>query len=132
MSLEAKALQVRPAHDINRTQNDFGAMKIDVLTTHAAAILPATWSGRYVIVDNTHATAIAEIAFSTKSDGEVDTGVSATAAGATGKVGMRVLPAVLHPMPRFLLPKIDPPLSLYIITEASAQLTLKLHIADGP
>lgn len=65
--------------------NEFGVKKFTAGTTHAADALPASWSGRYVVLravgGNVH------WGISTNSSAEVDRSVSAAAAGASAKVG---------------------------------------------
>ncbi len=68
--------------------NDFGVLKFTVTTTHAANALPDSWSGKYV---NLVSPVEVDFAFSHASNAEVDTSVTATAAGASVKVGGKLL-----------------------------------------
>ena len=85
-----KADSIRAPHDVGRTANDFGCRKFTVPTAHAANALPEAWRGaRYVIVQHLTGSDF-DIAFSKESDAEVDPSVTATAAGASAKVGQRI------------------------------------------
>lgn len=123
-----KAAVVRAPNDIGRTANDFGVLKFTATTTHAANALPDAWAGQWVRIyvitgGDLH------FAFSTSSSAEVDRSVSATAAGASAKVG-DFLEGASETHVR--LPNIDVPgETLYFVRESTAAVDVYMRLASG-
>ncbi len=111
------------AHD-KKTANNFNVLKFTGETTHAANVIPETWVGQeveiYVSGGDLH------YGFSTHSDAEIDRSVSATAAGASAKVGA-VLPDGNYD--QVVLP--DSPSPVYFVREATASVTVFIRLIDG-
>ena len=135
MALEAKFHQLRSPHDPT-TINEFGCLKIAATTTVVRQILPPTWAGRYVWVHNTSATAseVIEFAFSKRATAEVDTSVSAGAGSTTVQAPSAKVGMTLHgsQKERVLMPMWEANESGYFIVDASASVTVKLYLGDGP
>lgn len=125
-----KAAVVRAPNDIRTglAANNFGVLKFTATTTHAANALPDAWAGQWVRIyvitgGDLH------FAFSTSSAAEVDRSVSATAAGASDKVG-GFLEAASETHVR--LPDLDGPNeTLYFVRESSAAVDVYLQLASG-
>jgi hypothetical protein len=112
-----KVDHLKAPYDKGRTANDFGGRKYTATTTSAANALPAEWS-EGILVEIFVTGGIVHFGFTQNSSSqEVDRAVTATAAGATAKVG-RVIPdgetRTIH------LPKWNPGETVYFVREASA------------
>lgn len=80
---ETKAALVRPPFDLG--SNEFGVLKFTAGTTHGANLIPLAWHGKWVKI--TVVGGVLHYGFSNSSSAEIDSSVSATAAGASAKVG---------------------------------------------
>lgn len=132
LSQEDRAARLRAAHDLGRTANDFGVLKIAATTTHGVNPLPASWSGRWVIMRATGGDV--HFGFSTSSSAEIDTAASAAAAGSStqgtsSKVG-DVIPDGLGYETHRQLPNIESGQTLYFVREATASATVYLALGD--
>jgi hypothetical protein len=84
MSAAYQAVNIKAPFN-TATGDDFSSRKFTCTTTHAADAIPKSWQGKYVRI--TSVTGNTYYGFSTRSGAEIDRSVSATAAGASGKVG---------------------------------------------
>lgn len=84
MSTEYQAANIRAPFN-TASGDDFGTLKFTCTTTHGANAIPASWQGKYVRI--TSVTGNNYYGFSTQSGAEIDRSVTATAAGASAKVG---------------------------------------------
>lgn len=134
MSELDKAAVVRAPFD-NLTANDFQVRKFTVTSTHAANAVPKGWYGQWVeiyVTGGTAGTDAMHYAFSQASNAEVDTSVSATAAGASSKVGA-VIPTgetrqIKIPLPSLTGQATDG--QLYFVREGSTTLTCYMRLAS--
>jgi|SRR6185295_8909775 len=106
--------------------NDFGVLKFTggvaaTETTHSANVIPAHWAGREVGLICTGG--VCYFAFSLNSTAEVDRAVSATAAGAAGKVGVP-LPNSLSIETRARVPDAPAGQQVYFVRESDATSTI--------
>jgi hypothetical protein len=115
----------RPGSTAAAVANDFGVLKFTggvaaTETTHSVDVLPSTFNGREVGLVCTGG--VCHFAFSTSNTAEVDRSVSATAAGASAKVGIP-LPDSLSVMTRARVPyaKGQP---VYFVRESTATSTI--------
>jgi hypothetical protein len=126
MSLEANALQLRIACDLDRAANDFGWQKITVGTTHGALALGQEMRGKFLYLCNKHASAFAEVGLSLTATAEIDINA---APGSTTKVGTPVPPSTI--MRIGPLPDWDSSKTMYLIHEADASLTMLVGKGSG-
>lgn len=117
--------EVAPAPFDIEAANDFQILKFTATTTHAVDAIPDSWRGRkvelYVTGGDLH------WSFSAHDDAEIDRSVSATAAGASAKVGA-ILPDGNYERARV-------PGSVgtvYFVREASASVTIYMRLLSGP
>lgn len=115
----------RPGSTTLPVANDFGLIKwtggvAATETTHSTNAMPLTFNGREVGLVATGG--VCHFAFSPNSDAEVDRGVSATAAGASAKVGTP-LPDSLSVMTRARVPWNNGQ-PVYFVRESSATGTI--------
>jgi hypothetical protein len=125
MGLEAEAANLRAPFDSG--SNEFGVKKFTATTTHAAHAVPKQWCGRYVRV--TVVGGDLHFGFSTSSSAEIDTSVSATAAGASAKVGDFLADGEVD---QVVIPSKNPDETMYFVREASASCTVYMRLASGP
>jgi hypothetical protein len=106
-----------PAPYSTAGDNEFRCLSFTGPTTHATNIMPVAWHGKYISIfpigtdgDQLH------YAFAKNdSDAEVDSGVTATAAGASAKVG-GIAPMNQKTMVR--VPNINPDDAVYFVRES--------------
>lgn len=108
--------------------NDFGVRKFTAETSHAANAIPNSWSGKYVralaVGGNVH------FGFSISGSAEVDRAVTATAAGASAKVGDVLSNGIAE---QFRIPRFGPGVTMYFVRESdTASTVVYLRLADTP
>jgi hypothetical protein len=103
-SILNKSVQLRPPLDAG--SNEFGVLKFTggvaaTETTHKADALPASLSGQFIEIRAVGGDV--HFGFSTSASAEIDSTVSATAAGASAKVGGVVLDGTreFYQLPQF-------------------------------
>jgi hypothetical protein len=124
-TLEQRSIDLQIASDIDRTQNNFGGLRIACTTNHTFEPLPADYNGQYVWFINPHATATIMVGQSLRQDSEVSAGVAGSNNPAVSlRVGTPIPPRTAM---RLLLDEWDPAVTCYLIHEASeaADLTLQ-------
>jgi hypothetical protein len=99
--------------------NEFGALKINVNTTHHAVTLPATFSGRLLAIRAFTNNVV--VGLSHSSVAEVDSTAAATAGGTSAKVGATIVAGTLYTA---VLPKFDANRPLYMICESGTANTV--------
>ena len=110
--------------------NDFRVLKFTAETTHAANAVPPSWCNRYVSIKATGGNV--HFGFSTNASAEIDSGVTATAAGAGGKVG-DVLPDGLGIETQRRIPACKPGTPLYFVRESDAAgAVVYMALCDSP
>lgn len=134
MSELTKAAMIRAANDYGRTANEFGVLKIAATTTHGVNPLPASWSGRWVIMRATGGDV--HYGFSTSSSAEIDPSVAAASAGsstqgASAKVG-DIIPDGLSFETHRKLPTWGATETMYFVRESTASATVYIVLGDGP
>lgn len=121
------------------TANDFGVRVVTITTTLEAMIMPRSWSGRFVRIHNTHATATMSVAASTDNTHEVDN--AAAAAGATtfsatsftAKAGLQI-PGIDHAPDNIVevfIPKWPLDKTGYMLVDSSATLVARMGLGRG-
>jgi len=120
---EQIAADVRAPNDVGADANEFGVRKFTSGTTHTANVLPKSREGRFVTI---YATGEVHFAFSPHSDAEVDRSVTATAAGASAKVG-----GIVGEVPRSMrVPRSGIEGSIYFVRESAAPQTVYMELSS--
>ena len=120
---EQRAADVRAPNDRLRDANDFGVLKFTSGTTHSANVLPKDWHEKFVTI---YATGPVHFAFSEHSDAEVDSSVTATAAGASAKVG-----GIVDTLPRAVrVPRPPTDGRVYFVRESAASETVYMELSS--
>lgn len=108
----SQAAHVRAPTDAG--SDEYGVLKFTAGTTSAANAIPKEWHGRYVTIyatgDDVH------FGFSADSSAEIDSGVTATAAGASTAVG-GILPNGLMYQRHVMVPGLRANQKVYFVRE---------------
>ena len=124
MGSQYQAANIKAPYDVD-SNNEASVKKFTAGTTHAANSLPTSWAGKYVSIyvsgGDLH------YFFSKSSSAEVDSGVTATAEGASTKVGDFIKDGNKE---HVRLPSVLPSDTLYFVREASASCTVYMRLAS--
>lgn len=120
---EQKAANVTAPID-REVNDDFQVRKFTSESTHAANAVPASWHGKFVTM---YATGTVHFAFSERSAAEVDISVSATAGGASAKVG-----GLITDVPRSMrVPRpAEPGGTIYFVRESATSETVWMELSS--
>ncbi|HEX6053735.1 MAG TPA: hypothetical protein VFZ21_30910 [Gemmatimonadaceae bacterium] len=116
------------------TANDFGERVVTVATTHGAMLMPRSWGGRFIRIQNTHATNLVYVAASLSSSAEVAPGTAQTPAQYTpasefaSTAGLMIPGATTREV---FIPKWPTDKECYMILEASAETECRIGLGRG-
>lgn len=115
---------------LDQGSDNYNGRKFTATTTSQAHEIPESWSGKYVVMraagDDVH------FGFSTASDATIDSGATATAAGASTGVG-DVLPNGLANETHRRIPRFRAPSKMYFVREtATDPATVYIVLCDTP
>ncbi len=113
---------------LDRGSNDFGVRFFTATTTSQAHALPREWQGRYVVMRADGADV--HYGFSPNPSAAIDSGVAATAAGASAGAG-GIIPDGTSFETHRVVPRVVAGGDIYFVREvASDSATVRIELAD--